>query len=190
MPSTPTDPAGDTSATPPDRPPAVDAIFLGGGILLILVLALSLQAGPEPTLARNRRAAGAISVELAPNPAAYTVELLESAPAPDETPRDETLETLAQRARTDTGRLRATADPWILQIAAVCDPANAEKALVAAGADHRLHLLPALIGDDPCFRICWGPYRTAEDAARADDLSPSVRVLGQPQARRVTELLP
>lgn len=116
-------------------------------------------------------------------------------PAPAGAPRPAAeagspLAALADRAGADLRRLPRD-EAWMLQLAAICDPANAER-LVGQVERSELYLLPVEIRNRACFRVCWGPFDSRDHAlAAVDDLPGAIRSLSDaPQPRRVDSLVP
>ena len=70
---------------------------------------------------------------------------------------------LAQRARGDARRLR-DAGRFTLQFAVMCKDDNVRQILGELAADPRLYLVRASIDGRACHRVCYGAYRTADEA--------------------------
>ena len=97
---------------------------------------------------------------------------------------------LARRAVMDPRRLADSAGGWTLQFMFTCLPETAEQVVHGVGSDSRLHLLPMLQDDQPCFRICWGSYTTRDQALAAADIPAVLLQLTQePLARQIDDLL-
>jgi hypothetical protein len=97
---------------------------------------------------------------------------------------------LAQRTRADARRLGA-AGQFTLQFAVMCRDENVREILAGMAADPNLYVLAATIDGRSCHRVCYGAYRSADQAAgdrsvpRAlDDLTSA------PRPVRVAQVLP
>jgi hypothetical protein len=89
----------------------------------------------------------------------------------------------------DVDRLAGSGEAWMLQVAAQCEPTNVERTLREVSAE-RLHVLPVEIGERACFRICWGPFDSREDALSATaGLPRALRTGESPKPRPVADLL-
>ena len=112
-------------------------------------------------------------------------------PAQDRPPvLDEDLDGLAQRLRDDVDRLGRVSDEWTAQLGLFCDPLRVRELFDRFGDLAGFHILPSPHGDEVCFRICWGQYRTAAEAKAARDLPESVRkILPAPFPKPVDEVL-
>jgi hypothetical protein len=167
--------------------------LLVGGVLAILIAGFVLK---------SERPADAASVTSPAGPASPPAEVLlgttitpETAPidaAPPLTPpppsslspavpsaasmtTDPIVERLATRAASDIARLEAISEPWTAQLLVACRAETVDRVLAASKGAAKLYILPAEVRGDACFRICWGAYKTAKDAAAARDLPKGLR---------------
>ncbi len=110
---------------------------------------------PRPSVVPPPASTPAVAQPLAPvaRPAEPTPDV-EIAPPVD----------LAQRARADARRLGA-AGPFTLQFAVMCRDENVRDILADLAADRRLYVLAATIDGRSCHRLCYGAYRSADQAA-------------------------
>ena len=169
---------------------AVGAILLAG-----LLLRTSGRTSPPPPPPAAEPAAslplGAeVTPELEPAPA------LPAAAPPvikdvDVTPpADPRLMTLAMRAEADAGRLAKAKGRWTAQILVACRPETVERVLSAGAGVSRLYVLPARVKDEACFRVCFGEYATAQEAAAAAGLPPTLRGKEKIGAAEIAKVLP
>jgi hypothetical protein len=96
---------------------------------------------------------------------------------------------MAERTMRDARRLASAEGDWTAQIAVLCDPAGAEAFVLRAGDDARLYVLPAELGDRPCFRICWGRF-SSEAEARSAEIPRGLEEGAKPAPRRLGEIVP
>jgi septal ring-binding cell division protein DamX len=169
------------------------------GILLAAVLAI-LAAGAllrgeksvEPRIPPLPKVPTAAAVEPAPSPAIATevapaapVEIRAAAPLP--APAGD----LGQRAAHDWKRLSSRRGGFTAQMAVTCKEDNTRRILKKAGSSERLFLVALPSKGPTCFRVCWGSYPSANEAAAARDLPASLRKdCGRPSARPIAEIEP
>lgn len=97
-------------------------------------------------------------------------------------PSTDRLSDLARRVMEDVDRLESTGDDWTSQIGVFCDDERVSELVGRHGDRAELFVLPVLLDDRPCFRICWGHYTTHDQAAQARDLPAALR--GDPSLPR------
>jgi len=69
-------------------------------------------------------------------------------------------------------------------------PESALGVLQRLGDDSRLYLLPMVLDGEPCYRICWGTYRSREAALSNTDTPAQLLGLNpEPLPRRISDLL-
>jgi hypothetical protein len=150
---------------------AVGAILLAGWIL---------KGDPAPKSTEST-----IVPDLPPAESAPAAGLAaEAPPAPDPIPAalDPKLERLAHRAADDLGRLAGVRGPWTAQLVVACRPETVDRLVAAARGASQLYVLPAEMNGASCFRVCWGSYGNAKDAAAAADLPKALRSSDRPGA--------
>ncbi len=98
---------------------------------------------------------------------------------------------LRRRAMDDSRRLSTTADEWTLQFMVTCREQTAQRILQQTGGDRRLHLLPVIVEDQDCFRICWGRY-DSRDRAVGNTAIPQVLLTlnASPIPREIRGMMP
>jgi septal ring-binding cell division protein DamX len=179
---------------------AVFAVLIAGWILKSEPSAAPERTTvPPPLLAPTLGAS--ISPELAP-PAQAPVDeevwteasTAEPAPAPlppaVPPPADSVLKQLALRASSDAGRLARAKGRYTAQLLVACKTETVERLLGASGGSPKLYVLPAQVKDDACFRLCFGSYPTAKDAAAAADLPKALRGADRVAAVEIAKVLP
>jgi len=135
----------------------------------VLPPALGTSIVPEPVPPAPSQA---VDEQSAPPPADEAPAFLaEPAPAP----ADPVLTKLATRASSDAARLSRAKGRYTAQLLVACKPATVDRLLSASAGSTKLYILPAQVKDDPCFRVCYGDYATAKDAAAAADLPKALR---------------
>jgi len=97
---------------------------------------------------------------------------------------------LAKRAETDAARLSGTSQPWTAQLLVACKPETVERLLAASEGSPRFYVLPARVHESSCFRVCFGAYASAKDAAAAADLPPALRPTERIGAVEIVRVLP
>jgi len=179
---------------------AVFAILAAGWILKSAPsTAPELTAAPPPVLAPTLGAS--ISPELppqSPEPAAedalprtFAEEDAPASPPPAAPPADDSMLTkLAMRASADSARLARAKGRYTAQLLVACKPETVDRLLAASGGSAKLYVLPAQVKDDPCFRVCYGSYPTAKDAAAASDLPKTLRGTDRVGAVEIAKVLP
>jgi septal ring-binding cell division protein DamX len=105
-------------------------------------------------------------------------------------PADPLVENLAARARDDCGRLAKAPLRWTAQLIVACKPQTVDRLLDAASGSTGVYVLPASVNDDACFRVCFGTYATAKEAAAAADLPKALRGKERIVAVEIVKVLP
>ena len=80
---------------------------------------------------------------------------------------------LARRVMQDVDRLESTGDAWTAQIGVYCDDQRVSELVDRHGNNSDLFVLPVLLDERACFRICWGHYTSDDRAAQARGLPAS-----------------
>lgn len=122
-------------------------------------------------------------VETAAPPPVLKELRTESEPSP-------ALTSLASRAEADSARLGKARGRFTAQLLVACKPETVERVLSAAAGSPRLYVLPARVKDEACFRVCFGDYPTAKDAAAAADLPSALRGKEKIGAAEISKVLP
>ena len=97
---------------------------------------------------------------------------------------------MAKRAEADAARLLHASQPWTAQLVVACKPETVERLLAASEGSPRFYVLPARVRDEACFRVCFGSYASAKDAAAAADLPPALRPAERIGAVEIVRVLP
>lgn len=168
---------------------AVGAILLAGMILkgdrrAEAPGSADVVAAPAPILLGR-----AITPESAPAAPLVPVSTPEPPAKTPEPVADPVLEKLATRAGADAKRLHAAKGSWTAQLLVACRADTVERVVAASGGTTKLYVLPADIHGDACFRICWGVYQNAKDAAAAADLPKSLRGKDKLSAVEISKVL-
>jgi len=125
-------------------------------------------ATPESAVAPTPTSAPALEPPEAPaRPAA--------APADPSVTADPLFEKMANRAGADLARIATARNAWTAQLLVACRLETVDRVLAASKGAATLYVLPVEVHGDACFRICWGAYKTAKDAAAAADLPKALR---------------
>jgi len=170
-----------------------------GGVLGTLVLAASLQVDGETSAH-----APAQQQTTAPEPGALppatprSIVPRTAATLPDGAAPEAAVEPTAtddagapQAAPDDARRLLGTGDEWTLQFMVTCREDVARDFGAQLGGDPRLFLLPVIHDGRSCYRVCWGSYRTREQAVSQQALPGALAALNAtPIPRRITDLAP
>jgi len=162
-----------------------------GTVLGVLILGALLQSGPSEAVgvtpsplaeqlppppsyaARPQTPPGnepATRVDIAPRPAAAPPR-----PTHQTSTRDNSVSRLGRRALKDVDRLASARNRWTSQVGVYCDAAHVSAMVEQFQGETSLYLLPALIEDRACFRVCWGRYDDQNEARRARDLPAALR---------------
>ena len=162
-----------------------------GIVLSVLILGAALQSGPATATSGGQ---SAVADPPLPPPASYgqsrsTVPSAAETPAPEATvrrpePAPATLDgsgaisRLGRRAMADLGRLESSGDEWTSQVGVYCDPQRVSRLVALLEDASDLYVLPVLLEDRPCFRVCWGHYADHGRAKQARDLPAALRENG------------
>ena len=171
---------------------AVGAILLAGLLLRTSGRTEPLPPPPAAEPAPSLPLGSEVTPELDPQPALpagvsappVIKDIAVAAPA------DPRLMTLATRAQADAGRLAKAKGRWTAQLLVACKPETVERVLSASAGVSRLYVLPARVKDEACFRVCFGEYATAKDAAAAADLPQALRGKERIGAAEIEKVLP
>lgn len=109
----------------------------------------------------------------------------EEPPPPDPAPDD-----LASRMTADLRRLGQTSGRYTAQLAVACKAETVERLVASSGGSDELYVLPAEVKGAACYRVCWGSYASADEAARTEDLPPPLRSTDRPRAVEIVSVLP
>jgi septal ring-binding cell division protein DamX len=97
---------------------------------------------------------------------------------------------LAIRAKDDCVRLATARGRFTAQLLVACRAETVDRLLDTATESTKLYVLPATVHDDSCFRVCFGTYATAQQAAAAADLPATLRGKDKIGAVAVAKVLP
>jgi len=103
---------------------------------------------------------------------------------------DPVLTRLATRASTDAARLARMKGRYTAQLLVACKVQTVDRLLTAGAGSTKLYVLPAQVHDDACFRVCFGSYGSAKDAAAAADLPKALRGTDRIGAVEIAKVLP
>lgn len=185
-----------TKTTPDGRHLLVVGLPVGI-VLAVLIVGAVLQSGPSPKT--DQPLAQAEELPLPPPPAYESRQPtdsaleenqleadigLEPADSPPVRPAD-SVSRLARRVMEDVDRLESSGDDWTAQIGVYCDDQRVTDLVQAHGKNPKLYVLPVLLDERACFRVCWGHYRTHDGAAGSRDLPAEFRG-EKPLPRRVS----
>jgi len=162
-------------------------------VLAILAAGAALRAEKSAPLPARETKPPAPAARPAPPPTSAAAEQSTTPPAIAEAPsRPAPAGTdLDRRAMQDVERLSRERARFTAQVAVTCKPENTRRILQRAAGTSRLYLVPMPERGDSCYRLCWGLYPSAKEAARATDLPAFLRDGGgKPAAKSVVELLP
>ena len=159
---------------------------LAGAVLGTLILGAVLRVEPNDSgltvIERVDSAAVDPTVE-SPPPAADVQTPAAPRPSAGDRP--------AARAIKDAGRLSRAADRWTLQFMVTCTPQTAADVLERLAADSEMYMLPLMLNDQPCLRICWGNFASRDRAVAANGIPPALTALNaDPIPRPIVGLLP
>lgn len=152
----------------------------GGGlfaaVLAILIFGATRETAEAPPAAAPPRATLAVTPSAPP-------------PAPS-IPPQASPDSLEARSQDDPPRLARSDGAWTLQLAVACKRETADRLVERASGSLRLYVLPATLKEQECFRLCWGAYRSRDEAQNAQDLPAGLRAGLVPEPRMIRELLP
>jgi septal ring-binding cell division protein DamX len=109
---------------------------------------------------------------------------------PGEPIADPLVARLAARAEDDSARLAKARGRWTAQLLVACKPETVDRLLANAGGTGGLFVLPAQVKEEPCFRVCFGTYASAQEAAAASGLPKALRGKDKIAAVEVAKVLP
>jgi septal ring-binding cell division protein DamX len=113
-----------------------------------------------------------------------------TAPAPTRPPQPaEGVSRLARKVMRDVERLQATGDPWTAQIGVYCDDQRVDQLARRFADEDRFYLLPVLLEERACFRICWGHFTDRDRASQVAGSLPAPFRGEKPIPRRVAAVL-
>jgi hypothetical protein len=192
----------------------VSSGLLVASVALILLAGMMLKAAPRdrasepatplpqaPALGASitpevaAPAAPAQVAPAAPDPVAALAPLtpVEAEHAPTAIPTtsaDPALTKLAARAAADSGRIAKVHGAWTAQLMVACKPETVDHLLAQSAGSTKLYVLPVRHRDEACFRVCWGAYASAKDAATAADLPRTLRGKEKAGAVEIAKVLP
>ena len=189
---------GDTPAGGGVREFASSALLLGA-VATILLMGLALRS--EPAREREiREPEPAAPATPAPD-ASAALPQVEAAAPPAATPppaaamtaplaADPALAALAGRAAEDLTRIGRARGSWTAQLVVACKPETVDRLVRKSGGASKLYVLPADVHGAACFRVCWGSYASASEAASAKDLPAPLRGAEGVRAVLVAKVLP
>jgi septal ring-binding cell division protein DamX len=196
-----------TKTTPDGRHLLVVGLPVGI-VLAVLIVGAVLQSGPAPET--DQPLVQAEELPLPPPPAYESRQSGDSAleenqleadigvgpadappvqpqrrqPAPSARPAA-SVSRLARRVMEDVDRLESSDDDWTAQIGVYCEDQRVTDLVQAHGKNPKLYVLPVLLDERACFRICWGHYGTHDGAAGSRDLPAEFRG-EKPLPRRIS----
>ena len=99
-------------------------------------------------------------------------------PASTRTQPGDAISRLGRRAMADVDRLESSGGEWTSQVGVYCDPQRVSRLVARLEDPSDLYVLPVLLDDRPCFRVCWGHYADHGRAKQARDLPAALRENG------------
>lgn len=105
--------------------------------------------------------------------------------------RETTTHGLASRAASDARRLAKGGGVFTLQLLVACKEETVERYLNRAAGSSSLYLLPASVKGQSCYRVSFGSYASAQEAAAAASGVPSElrSGAGSPSPKKIADLL-
>jgi septal ring-binding cell division protein DamX len=168
-----------------------------GTVLGILILGALLQSGPSHAVGDGP----APIADPLPPPPSYVVSRQlppDTEPAPTvasadpadgaNVAHDSSVSALGRRALEDVDRLSSATNRWTSQVGVFCDTAHVATLVQQFQDSTSLFVLPAMIQDQACFRVCWGRYDDQDRARQARDLPAALRG-GGTFPRRISSVL-
>ena len=159
--------------------------LLVGAVLLILGAGFVLST-PAPKETRHPLPPPPAAAQL-PEPVPGVEVPAEEPSAPIEEPPPSGL---ADRAARDLRRIGQSSGRYTAQLVVACKPETVERLIATAPDADGLYVLPAQVKGQGCYRVCWGAYMTADDAAKAADLPAALRSGERPRAVEITSVMP
>ena len=188
---------GDATSGGGVREFASSALLLGA-VAAILLMGLALRS--EPVREREIRepepaAPAALATTPAPAAPAPTPQVQAASPPPAAAvtappATDPALAALAGRAAEDLTRIGRAHGSWTAQLVVACKPETVDRLVRQSRGASKLYVLPAEVHGAPCFRVCWGSYASASEAASAKDLPAPLRGAEGVRAVLVSKVLP
>jgi septal ring-binding cell division protein DamX len=165
-------PPVEAAKTAPAPPKTVPTLALGSPITPDPgVAAASIPSDPQASADPDP-----VPAEAPPPAKAASVRVPQSMAAPAQEPAPDPLVLkLATRAEADTGRLTKAKGRFTAQLLVACKAETVDRLLGAGAGSTKIYVLPAQVKADACFRVCYGTYATAKDAAAAADLPKALR---------------
>ena len=149
-------------------------------VLITLALGAALRTDSQAPATGSSPASPAV-----PAPSAAKPET-RSGGAPEDSPLD-----LDQRAASDARRIRSSSAEWTLQFMLACDPVNIRPRIALLTDQPDFFLLPKQHDGQPCFRLCWGRFRSREQALATTDYPRALHEIEEPpQALPIAKALP
>ena len=158
------------------------AVLVGAVLAILAVgMVLSTDAPRESPPVRTAALPSAL-----PEPEAAPPEVEEDVEPPPAPAADD----LASRMTADLRRLGQTSGRYTAQLAVACKAETVERLVASSGGSDELYVLPAEVKGAACYRVCWGSYASADEAARTEDLPASLRSSDRPRAVEIVAVLP
>jgi len=129
-------------------------------------------------------------VEQAPPPIEPPPAPVRKAASVTPVPADPHLAGLADRALAYADRIRRASGSWTAQVVVACKAETVSRCVSSAKGSPKLYVLPTELNGSSCFRVCWGAYATAKDAAACRDLPPGLRSAGPVRSVEIAKVLP
>ena len=177
----------------------VSSALLVGAVGAILLAGWTLQGNPPPPpapAAPEVKLGAPVAVEAPPRSAAAAPEEATPTPAvepeaePSTAPPPEPRKAPIVKPVDDAGRLAATGGAYTAQLLVACRAETVDRLRAEARGAARLYVLPATVHGNACWRVCWGSYGNAKDAAAAADLPKALRGKERPGAVEIAKVLP
>ena len=150
-----------------------------GAVLITLVVGAALRTESPATVLAPPRAADV--------PAATGATSVE--PRSEAASQDESVD-LAQRATSDARRIRSASAAWTLQFMLACDPVNIRSRVEVLADQPDFFLLPKQHDGQSCFRLCWGRFRSREQALATTSYPRALHeITAKPQALQIARAL-
>ena len=167
----------------------VSSALLVGAVAAILLAGWMLKGSPPPPAppaAPELKLGASVPVAPAPEPSSTAPE----APVPEPIAPPQEAPVAAPKAVDDAGRLAATGGAYTAQLLVACRADTVERLRAEARGADKLYVLPATVHGNACWRICWGSYGNAKEAAAAADLPKALRGKEHPGAVEIAKVLP
>ena len=172
----------------------VSSALLVGAVGAILLAGWALRGSPPPppaAAAPEVKLGTTVPVEAPAPPAAEAPEAPQPEPEAEVTPPEpEAKPAAVAKPVDDAGRLAATGGAYTAQLLVACRAETVDRLRSEARGADKLYVLPANVHGNACWRVCWGSYRNAKDAAAATDLPKALRGKERPGAVEIAKVLP